>query len=257
MPEGGTIRISARNETLTMDPHRPLAPGDYVHISVADNGTGIKPEHLAKIFDPYFTTKQQGSGLGLTTVYSIIKKHNGHIEVQSEPGHGTTFHIWLLAQHERQLDLPKDNLPVSTPLKGRVLFMDDEEPIILMASMLLQRLGFEVELARDGTETVRKFAAAHTAGRPFDLVVMDLTVPGGVGGREAIDELRRIDPGVKAIVSSGYSNDPVLANYRAYGFRGMVAKPYKIDDFTRVLCEVLRESRSAFPGMSSGRPEGK
>jgi CheY-like chemotaxis protein len=142
-------------------------------------------------------------------------------------------------------------------LKGRVLFMDDEEPIILMASMLLQRLGFEVELARDGSETVRKFAAAHAAAQPFDLVVMDLTVPGGVGGREAIDELRRIDPGVKAIVSSGYSSDPVLANYRAYGFRGMVAKPYKIDDFTRVLREVLGESRSAFPGMSSGRPEGK
>ena len=132
--------------------------------------------------------------------------------------------------------------------------MDDEEPIVQMASLLLQRLGFEVEQARDGAETVRKFTAAHAAGRPFDLVVMDLTVPGGMGGREAITELRRIDPGVKAIVSSGYSSDPVLANYRAYGFRGMVAKPYKVDDFTRVLREVLRESRPPIPGTRPGGP---
>ena len=131
--------------------------------------------------------------------------------------------------------------------------MDDEEPIVQMATMLLQRLGFEVEQAHDGSETVQKFTAAHRAGRSFDLVVMDLTVPGGMGGREAIEALPRIDPRVKAIVSSGYSSDPVLANYRAYGFRGMVAKPYKIDDFTRVLREVLRESR---PPMSGTRPGG-
>jgi CheY-like chemotaxis protein len=123
--------------------------------------------------------------------------------------------------------------------------MDDEEAIIRMAGLLLKRLGFEVEVARDGSETVRKFAAAHSAGRPFDLVVMDLTVPGGMGGREAIEHLRRIDPGVKAIVSSGYSSDPVLANYRSYGFRGMVAKPFKIEDLTRVFREVLNPPKSA------------
>jgi PAS domain S-box-containing protein len=257
MPEGGTIRISTHNEAVTIDTHRPLIPGDYVHISVADTGTGIKAEHLAKIFDPYFTTKQQGSGLGLTTVYSIIRKHNGHIEVESELGRGTTFHLWLPALREQQLDLPEDRPGTTSSLQGRVLFMDDEEPIIEMAGVLLQRLGFEVEVARDGSETVQKFEAAHAAGRPFDLVVMDLTVPGGMGGREAIEHLRRIDPGVKAIVSSGYSSDPVLANYRTYGFRGMVAKPYKIDDFTRVLREALRESRSPIPGKLPGRPEGR
>ena len=252
MPEGGTIRIGARNETVALQSHRPLLPGDYVHISVADTGTGIKAEHLSKIFDPYFTTKQQGSGLGLTTVYSIIRKHNGHIEVESELGRGTTFHFWLPAQREQQLDLPEDREEALKPLQGRVLFMDDEEPIVQMASLLLQRLGFKVEQARDGAETVEKFTAAYAAGQPFDLVVMDLTVPGGMGGREAITELRRIDPAVKAIVSSGYSSDPVLANYRAYGFRGMVAKPYKIDDFTRVLRDVLRESRSPIPGIRPG-----
>ena len=254
MPEGGCIRIKAVNEAVTAEMQRPLSPGDYVHIAVADTGTGIKPEHLSKIFDPYFTTKQQGSGLGLTTVYSIIRKHQGHVEVESELGRGTTFHFWLPALRERQLEITENPAEGEVPLKGRVLFMDDEESILTMANLLLRRLGFEAELARDGIETVRKFAAAHAAGQPFDLVVMDLTVPGGIGGREAIEQLRAIDPGVRAIVSSGYSNDPVLANHRAYGFRGVVAKPYKIDDFTRVLRTVLRESRPPLAGVSAGNP---
>jgi PAS domain S-box-containing protein len=243
MPEGGTIRIGAANEVVPPETRRPLVPGNYVHISVADTGTGIKPEHLARIFDPYFTTKQQGSGLGLTTVYSIIRKHQGHIEAESELGRGSTFHFWLPALRERQTEIVESRADAGAPMKGRVLFMDDEKSILSMAGLLLRRLGFEVELACDGAETVQKYSAAHSAGRPFDLVVMDLTVPGGMGGREAIEQLRKIDPGVRAIVSSGYSNDPVLANHRAYGFCGMVAKPYKVDDFARVLRAVLRESR--------------
>ncbi len=251
MPDGGIVRITARNEKVTQDPQRPLAPGDYVTIRVADTGIGIKPEHLSKLFDPYFTTKQQGSGLGLTTVYSIIRKHNGHIEVTSELGCGTVFQLWLPAVSEHQMDLPEESPAAITPLQGRVLFMDDEEPISLMASLLLQRLGLEVELARDGAEAVEKYRAAHAAGRPFELVVLDLTVPGGMGGREAIGELHRIDPAVRAIVSSGYSSDPIMSNFRAYGFRGMVAKPYRIDDFVRVLREVLQGSRSP---MGATRP---
>ena len=133
-------------------------------------------------------------------------------------------------------------------MKGRVLFMDDEESIIAMGGLLLRRLGFEVELARDGAEAVRKFSEARARGQPFDVVIMDLTVPGGVGGREALDQLRQIDSNVRAIVSSGYSSDPVLSNHRAYGFSGMVAKPYRVEDFVRVLRTVLRESRPPFAG---------
>lgn len=246
MPEGGSIWISAANETVGLDTKRPFHPGDYVHISVADSGTGVKPEHLVRIFDPYFTTKQHGSGLGLTTVYSIIRKHQGHIEVESELGRGTTFHFWLPALREKEPERVEVSGEAVAPMKERVLFMDDEEPIVAMASLLLRRLGLEVELARDGAEAVRKFAEAHAAGRSFDLVVMDLTVPGGIGGREAIEQLRQIDPNVRAIVSSGYSSDPVLANHRAYGFCGMVAKPYKVEDLARVLRAALRQSRPPF-----------
>jgi PAS domain S-box-containing protein len=249
MPEGGTIRIKAANEAVTAEAQRPLNPGNYVHISVSDAGTGIKAEHLARIFDPYFTTKQYGSGLGLTTVYSIIRKHQGHIEAESEIGHGTTFHFWLPALRETSPGMTEEGDEALAQMKGRVLFMDDEEAIIGMAGRLLRRLGFEVEVARDGAEAVQKFSEAHAAGKPFDLVVMDLTVPGGVGGREAVDQLRKIDPHVRAIVSSGYSSDPVLANYRAYGFCGMVAKPYRIGDFARVLRTALGGSR---PPMSGG-----
>jgi CheY-like chemotaxis protein/two-component sensor histidine kinase len=248
MPEGGSIRIGASNETVAVDSRLPLRPGDYVHIWVVDMGTGIKEEHLARIFDPYFTTKQHGSGLGLTTVYSIIRKHQGHIEAESQLGHGTTFHFWLPALRDKEPGIVGDRQEAVLPMKGRVLFMDDEESIVAMAGVLLRRLGFEAELARDGAETVKKFSEARAAGRPFDIVMMDLTVPGGVGGREAIDQLRQIDPNVRAIVSSGYSSDPVLANHRAYGFCGMVVKPYRLEDFARVLRTVLRESRAPFAG---------
>jgi len=239
MPEGGVIRIRARNDSPTRMSQAPFVPGDYVHIAVADTGTGIKAEHLDKIFDPYFTTKQQGSGLGLATVYSIVKKHRGDIEVESELGRGTTFHIWLPAQREVQLSLPENRPDPGVPMKGRVLLMDDEQTIRDMASFLLKRLGFEVDLATDGAEAVRKYQAAHDTGQPFDLVVMDLTVPGGMGGQEAVERLRQIDPEVRAVVSSGYSSDPVLANYQKYGFRGMVAKPYQLEDLVRVLRDVL------------------
>lgn len=249
MPEGGSIRISAANEEIGPEPRKPLAPGHYVRISVSDTGAGIKAEHLARIFDPYFTTKQHGSGLGLTTVYSIIRKHQGYIEAESELGHGTTFSFWLPARPEMGREAAAEAGEPVRRMTGRVLFMDDEEPISAMAEMLLRRLGFEVELARDGSETVQKFSKAHAAGRPFDLVVLDLTVPGGVGGREAVEQLRRIEPAVKAIVSSGYSSDPVLANFRAYGFCGMVAKPYRVEDFARVLRTALEGSR---PPMSGG-----
>jgi len=239
MPEGGIVRIRAANVVPASASQAPFATGDFVQITVADTGTGIKAEHLGKIFDPYFTTKQQGSGLGLATVYSIVRKHQGHIEVESELGRGTRFHLWLPALRAQQLEFTESRAAAAAPMQGRVLLMDDEETIREMARFLLGRLGFEVEVAGDGRDAVREYQRAREAGRPYDLVIMDLTVPGGMGGQEALAELRRIDPAVKAIVSSGYSSDPVLANFRQYGFRGVVAKPYQLDDLTRVLREVL------------------
>jgi PAS domain S-box-containing protein len=244
MPNGGTLRLTARNEKIAGLNHPGLIPGYYVQIEVADTGEGIKPEYLPRIFDPYFTTKQTGSGLGLAAVYSIIKKHRGHIDVESTVAMGTTFRIWLPAIYDAVVDTTTPPVPLSPEkFSGRVLFMDDEEVIRRMAVLMLQRLGFEVECAIDGAEAVAKFRKARAEKNPFALVIMDLTVPGGMGGREAIIQLRDIDPEVKAIVSSGYSSDPVLANYRAHGFCGVVAKPYRLDDFIHALREALVDRR--------------
>jgi CheY-like chemotaxis protein len=240
MPEGGVVRIVARNESLPKSTFLPLAPGDYVRISFSDTGVGINPAHLAKVFDPYFTTKKQGSGFGLATVHSILKKHRGHVDVESEVGRGTTFHIWLPALPGKRAGAAVS--PVTPPLRfhGRVLIMDDDGAVRQMARQLLVRLGFEVESTGDGAAAVEAYREALSLRRPFVLVVMDLTVPGGMGGREALLEIKKLDPQVRAIVSSGYSSDPVMANYQQHGFRGVVAKPYRLEDFTRVLAEVLQ-----------------
>ena len=238
MPGGGVVTITAENSELAAG-MLPLKPGRYVRLVVADTGMGIAPEHLVKIFDPYFTTKAQGSGLGLATVYSITRKHDGHIAAESEPGKGTVFRLWLpaggaAAGSTRQQ--PAEPPPGSRP---RVLFMDDEEPIRGMAGIFMQRLGFECETATDGAEAVRKYQEALQAGRRYELVVMDLTVPGGMGGREAMEHLRRLDPGVRAIVSSGYSRDPVMANHRAHGFKAVLPKPYGLEQLRKTMNDVL------------------
>jgi PAS domain S-box-containing protein len=242
MPHGGRLQIVARNDALDSLSQPGLAPGDYIQIAIADTGEGINPEHLTRIFDPYFTTKQSGTGLGLAAVYSIVKKHRGHIEVDSQPGQGTTFRIWLPAVRDRPAGAEtRAPMTAGVPerLKGRVLFMDDEPSIRAMAMDLLQRFGLTVVCAADGAEAVEKFQTARAAGSPFDLVIMDLTVPGGMGGLSALGHLRKIDPAVKAVVSSGYSSDPVMANYRTHGFVAMMAKPYEVHDISRVLREVL------------------
>ncbi|HYD83524.1 MAG TPA: ATP-binding protein, partial [Opitutus sp.] len=251
MPEGGTVKIALRNVQIDGLSRLALAPGNYVQIAIADTGIGIKPEHLSRIFDPYFTTKQMGSGLGLAAVYSIVHKHRGTIDVDSQLGRGTTFNIWLPASFDAvMVNGGEKRGGAAVTLKGRLLFMDDEDSIRQMAVILLRRFGFEVACATDGAQAVRMYQEAQDGGEPFTLVMMDLTVPGGMGGREAIAQLRRIDPKVRAIVSSGYSSDPVLANYREHGFCGVAAKPYEMSDLARVLREALAGDEADRAGAS-------
>ena len=242
MPEGGVIRLSLRNDTLKTGQVPSLPAGDYVRIEIADSGRGIPPEHLAHIFEPFFTTKVQGSGLGLATVHSVVRKHRGYVAVESVVGRGTTFQIWLPAATV-EVAVPVNSANLFDKMHGRVLFMDDEELIRTMTKTVLERLGLQATLTSDGDEAVREYERALKAGEAFDLVVMDLTVPGAMGGAEAMREILKIDPKARGIVSSGYSSDPVMANYRAHGFLGMVPKPYRISDFARTLREVMAEAR--------------
>ncbi|MEZ0217534.1 MAG: PAS domain S-box protein [Rariglobus sp.] len=241
MPEGGIMHVAMRNQRLSAMSVAQLSAGDYLCLTISDTGEGIRPEHLARIFDPYFTTKKSGSGLGLATVYSIIRKHQGHIEVESEVGRGTKFRFWLPASPEAS-PAAAEVAHAHTDHTGRVLFMDDEEPIRAMAEALLKRLGLEVTCVADGQEAVKIYCEALRNGERYDLVIMDLTVPGGMGGKEAMTELHKVDPHVKGIVSSGYSSDPVMANYRAHGFSGMVAKPYRLTDLAKTIRAVIDEA---------------
>jgi len=238
MPEGGTIQVRGENVRVSAEHGLPLEPGKYVKISIADEGTGISEEHLQRIFEPYFTTKQKGSGLGLATTYSIIRRHDGHICVESEPGVGTTFYMYLPASEK---EVPAQEVTAEQPLtgKGRILVMDDEEIVRDVAGSVLTRIGYEVEFARDGAEAIELYRQAQELGQPFAAVIMDLTIPGGMGGKETIRELLKIDPEAKAIVSSGYFADPVMAEFRKYGFSGVVAKPYRIRQLIDVLNGVI------------------
>jgi two-component system, cell cycle sensor histidine kinase and response regulator CckA len=247
MSDGGVIDISLANSVVAEEMAQILSPGRYVLLTVTDHGKGISPSDLGKIFDPYFTTKKRGNGLGLATVYSIVKKHHGHITAESVQDCGTTFRIWLPAAG---CDAAKRKSSHSSPAlvpaaagQARVLFMDDEESIRRLGASILQRMGHEVAAVPDGAEAVRKYSEARSHGRAFDLVIFDLTIPGGLGGRAALEQILREDPQARAIVSSGYSNDQVLSNYRAHGFHGMILKPYVISDFTQVVEKVLRGER--------------
>ncbi|MBX7218893.1 MAG: PAS domain S-box protein [Blastocatellia bacterium] len=241
MPSGGTITIRAENIDLPT-PVIPVAPGKYVKILVADTGTGIAPENLAKIFDPYFTTKTTGNGLGLAVVYSIVKKHGGYVTVSSEVNRGTQFDLYIPAV-EAPATLPPSSssgqyqLPV---MHHKVLIMDDEEMIRSLMAELLKQLGFEVEPARDGNEAVLCYKMAQEFGRPFHVVILDLMIPGGMGGLDTLAALKQLDPKVKAIVCSGYSTDAVLTDYAAFGFQGQLTKPFIFDELQSVLAEVLQ-----------------
>ena len=240
MPKGGILKVKAGNLIVTDDKAMQLPAGDYIRITFTDQGEGIPPENLVKIFDPYFTTKKGGSGLGLATAYSIIKNHNGKIEVESTPGAGSTFTIYLPA-YKVQMPSPAESCKPEISGSGRILVMDDDDVVREIASDMISSLGYDVVTVSDGNEALQKYREAREAQTAFDVVIMDLTVPGGLGGKETILRLREVDPQVKAIVSSGYSNDPIMSRYQAFGFRGVVAKPYSLAELSRVLKQVIEE----------------
>jgi len=238
MPNGGVVNVSAENLSIDADSPLALPAGRYCRITVKDHGTGIKPEHLGKVFDPYFTTKEKGTGLGLATSYSIVKKHDGIMTVDSTVGVGSEFHVFLPASDKPVKSAPPE--PV-TPVQGqgRILVMDDEELIRELAQTALEFLGYQVDAVADGEACIKAYLAARDEGKPYVALIMDLTIPGGMGGKEAIQRLREIDPNVCAIVSSGYSHGPEMANYKQHGFRGMVNKPYKVEELAREITAVL------------------
>jgi two-component system cell cycle sensor histidine kinase/response regulator CckA len=241
-PAGGVISVRAENVVLGPSGNPSLPPGDYVRVSVTDWGGGISKEVLPKIFDPYFSTKQRGTqkgmGLGLSICHTVIQKHGGAIAVESEPGVGATFRLHLPASR-KLLPKEKASVPAGVLGKRKILVMDDEEVVRKLVRRLLQQMGHEVEMAEDGQSAVAAYERAKDQGHPFDAVILDLTIRDGVGGQETIRELLKIDPAVKAIVVSGYSNDPALLEPERYGFKGVLRKPFDRHSLRTVLARVL------------------
>ncbi len=238
MPKGGIIRGACENIELDEASSFFLKKGKYVRISIKDQGMGILEEHLGKIFDPYFTTKEKGRGLGLASAYAIMKNHGGHISVESQIGVGSTFSLYLTASDSPVIEQEETVELVSG--KGKILVMDDEEIVSIVVGEMLDLLGYDAAFARDGEQALSMYGEALTSGRPFDAIIMDLTIPGGMGGKETIRRILDIDQNAKAIVSSGYSNDPVMADFRQYGFAGMVEKPFNLEKLSEQVNKVLR-----------------
>jgi len=243
MPQGGIITIEVSNIAATRrDRTLPLKDGNYVQIIIRDEGTGIPEKNLSRIFDPYFTTKQRGSGLGLATSFSIMTKHEGFITAQSQPGQGTAFILYLPAspgdkQMSRSASIENTR---PRPEPGRVLIMDDEEIILKVLKRMLEKNSYSVDTAKDGRKAIELYRLALETGQPYKTVIMDLTIPGGMGGKEALKELLALDPKVKAIVASGYSNDPVMAQFQEYGFRAALTKPFKASELYQKLEEIAQ-----------------
>ncbi len=240
MPEGGIVMVSCENVSLGAHSNIPaLQKGRFVKISIQDDGVGMPANVVEKIFDPYFSTKQEGSGLGLAISQSIINKHHGNILVESSPGAGSNFTIYLPASEGAETRQQQSAAEKKVLSQANILVMDDEEIVRTVAHGMLTQLGHEVVLATDGGEAVKLYRESLDSGRPFDLIIMDLTIPGGMNGKEAVQQVLNIDRSAKVIVSSGYSNDPILANYKEYGFRAAIAKPYVLQELSRVLYQVI------------------
>jgi PAS domain S-box-containing protein len=246
MPNGGTLYVTCENFCYdTNDVQIPdLAPGDYVRVRIRDEGVGIPEKYMKRIFDPYFTTKPKGNGLGLTTSYSIVKNHGGLMTVESEVHVGTTFTLYLPAA--QNLEMPVEEPPKvvteATPGSGRVLVVDDEDAIRDLVEFTLTRLGYDVSQAATALQGVNMYKDSLRAGKRFDLVILDLTLPGGMGGKEALKKLIEIDPTVNAIVSSGYATDATMSRYQDFGFRGCIAKPYEAAELGKIVHDMIESS---------------
>ena len=241
MPNGGVIKVHADNCCLSDDQIPNLKAGDYLKITFTDEGVGIPPNILPKVFDPYYTTKQSGSGLGLATVFSIIRKHQGYVTIDSILGEGTTVTFYLPASKSLKIDEPEKikKQPIPSNNKGRILVMDDEDFIRVLAERVLTKAGFEVESVEDGEQALMRYEYAFIQNKSYDVVVLDLTIPEGMGGKETMERLRHFDPDIKSIVCSGYSNDPVMSFYKQYGFDTVVAKPYRPADLVNAVNSLL------------------
>lgn len=240
MPDGGTLSLGCENISVIPEDGLPLTPGPYLKITVKDHGVGIPKDQLDRIFDPYFTTKAQGSGLGLATSYSIVKKHEGHIYVESVVDIGTTVYVYLPAltgagtalSGEKTGDLPLMG-------RGKILVMDDQVTVRNVIGDTITQLGYTTSFAANEEEAVRFYRDAKEKGEAYDAVILDLTVPGEGGGKHVITELLRIDPDVKAIISSGYCNNAVITDYKSYGFKGVISKPFCLEDISKALWDII------------------
>lgn len=243
MPTGGIISISALNVPLKAMAGKEFSNADYVKTTIQDTGTGILPEILPRIFDPFFTTKKNGSGLGLSICYSIVKQHGGFMEVESELNKGTSFHIYLPAVSQAQSEPPRQlpSVALSEGRRGRILLMDDQKLVLKAVGQMLKHLGYVVECKEDGKEALDFFIEERKAGRAFDAIILDLTVPCGMGGMEIIGDLRRLDPHLPIVVASGYGEDPVMAEPQKYGFTISLCKPFSSKDLARLLNEYVKK----------------
>ncbi|MCO1603959.1 hybrid sensor histidine kinase/response regulator [Desulfosporosinus nitroreducens] len=241
MPNGGTVSLRCENKYLTKEEGLPLNIGPYLKITVEDHGVGIHKDQLNRIFDPYFTTKAQGNGLGLATSYSIVKRHNGYIRVESEPGQGTAVSVYLPALPGMALSEKKAIEPFLFG-QGKILVMDDQASIREVIGGMLIQLSCEPSFAADGEEAILLYKEASERGEPYDAVIFDLTVPGGAGGRQALEEITKIDPQVKAITSSGYCNDAIMTDFKKYGFKAALPKPFCLEELSRVLRNTVMDS---------------
>ena len=246
MQDGGVFKVRCENVVIADGAHLPIKRGRYVKISITDPGKGIPEEHLSRVFDPYFTTKEKGNGLGLTSAYSIVKKHEGYLTVESTEGAGATFTFFLPASFAL-VATPRINEPQEEDERRKILVMDDDAMVRDILGAMLERLGHQAEFAQDGAQAIEKYIHGQQSGAPFDVVIMDLIVPDGMGGREAMERLQSIDPHVKVIVSSGYSSNSVMADFESYGFSGVMAKPYRFSDLRKKLREVSQSEQSISP----------